>query len=74
LNRQLRMGTFAALDQRIAARFTIKPMDLAESAAPCDMISPSPEGTNLSSPTTPSCVFSASRMGPQSGDSSTSGR
>jgi type II secretory pathway predicted ATPase ExeA len=32
LNRQLRMGTFAALDQRIATRFTIKPMDLAESA------------------------------------------
>jgi type II secretory pathway predicted ATPase ExeA len=33
LNRQLRMGTFAALDQRIATRFTIKPTDLAESAA-----------------------------------------
>ncbi|HLN68385.1 MAG TPA: AAA family ATPase [Streptosporangiaceae bacterium] len=33
LNRQLRMGVFAALDQRIATRFTIKPMDLAESAA-----------------------------------------
>jgi type II secretory pathway predicted ATPase ExeA len=33
LNRQLRMGTFAALDQRIATRFTIKAMDLAESAA-----------------------------------------
>ena len=33
LNRQLRLGTFAALDQRIAIRFTIKPMDLAESAA-----------------------------------------
>ena len=33
LNRQLRMGMFAALDQRIATRFTIKPMDLAESAA-----------------------------------------
>jgi type II secretory pathway predicted ATPase ExeA len=33
LNRQLRMGTFAALDQRIATRFTVKPMDLAESAA-----------------------------------------
>jgi type II secretory pathway predicted ATPase ExeA len=33
LNRQLRLGTFAALDQRIASRFTIKPMDLAESAA-----------------------------------------
>jgi type II secretory pathway predicted ATPase ExeA len=33
LNRQLRLGTFAALDQRIATRFTIKPMDLAESAA-----------------------------------------
>src|SRR5207247_2524269 len=32
-NRQLRMGMFAALDQRIATRFTIKPMDLAESAA-----------------------------------------
>jgi type II secretory pathway predicted ATPase ExeA len=33
LSRQLRMGTFAALDQRIATRFAIKPMDLAESAA-----------------------------------------
>jgi type II secretory pathway predicted ATPase ExeA len=33
LNRQLRLGTFAALDQRIATRFTIKPMDIAESAA-----------------------------------------
>ena len=33
LNRQLRMGMFAALDQRIATRFAIKPMDLAESAA-----------------------------------------
>jgi type II secretory pathway predicted ATPase ExeA len=32
LNRQLRMGAFAALDQRIATRFTIKAMDLAESA------------------------------------------
>jgi type II secretory pathway predicted ATPase ExeA len=32
LNRQLRMGTFAALDQRIASRFTIRPMDLVESA------------------------------------------
>ena len=33
LNRQLRMGMLAALDQRIATRFAIKPMDLAESAA-----------------------------------------
>ena len=33
LNRQLRMGMFAALGQRIATRFTIKPMELAESAA-----------------------------------------
>jgi type II secretory pathway predicted ATPase ExeA len=33
LGRQLRMGAFAALDQRIATRFSIKPMDLAESAA-----------------------------------------
>jgi hypothetical protein len=33
MNRQLRMGMFAALDQRIATRFSIKPMDLAESAA-----------------------------------------
>ena len=33
LNRQLRMGVFAALDQRIATRFTIKPMDIGESAA-----------------------------------------
>src|SRR5207249_1892503 len=32
LARQLRMGTFA-LDQRIATRYAIKPMDLAESAA-----------------------------------------
>jgi type II secretory pathway predicted ATPase ExeA len=33
LARQLRMGIFAALDQRIATRFTLNPMDLAESAA-----------------------------------------
>jgi len=33
LARQLRLGTFAALDQRIATRFTLTPMDLAESAA-----------------------------------------
>jgi type II secretory pathway predicted ATPase ExeA len=33
LARQLRMGTFAALDQRIATRYTLPPMDLAESAA-----------------------------------------
>ena len=33
LARQLRMGVFAALDQRIATRYAIKPMDLAESAA-----------------------------------------
>ena len=33
LARQLRMGTSAALDQRIATRYAIKPMDLAESAA-----------------------------------------
>ena len=33
LSRQLRLGTFAALDQRIATRFSIKPMDLGESAA-----------------------------------------
>jgi type II secretory pathway predicted ATPase ExeA len=33
LSRQLRMGVFAALDQRIATRFAIKAMDLAESAA-----------------------------------------
>jgi len=33
LSRQLRMGIFAALDQRIATRFSIKAMDLAESAA-----------------------------------------
>jgi type II secretory pathway predicted ATPase ExeA len=33
LARQLRMGMFAALDQRIATRFQIKPMDLGESAA-----------------------------------------
>jgi type II secretory pathway predicted ATPase ExeA len=32
LSRQLRMGVFAALDQRIATRYTIAPMDLAESA------------------------------------------
>ncbi|MHB1712820.1 MAG: ExeA family protein [Acidimicrobiales bacterium] len=31
LSRQLRMGIFAALDQRIATRFAMKPMDLAES-------------------------------------------
>src|SRR5260370_31417003 len=33
LNRQLRMGMFPALDQRIATPVTIQPMDLAESAA-----------------------------------------
>jgi type II secretory pathway predicted ATPase ExeA len=33
LSRQLRMGTFAALDQRIVTRYTIKAMDIAESAA-----------------------------------------
>jgi len=33
LGRQLRMGAFAALDQRIATRFTLKPMDLAESSS-----------------------------------------
>jgi type II secretory pathway predicted ATPase ExeA len=33
LSRQLRMGMFAALDQRIATRFAIKAMDIAESAA-----------------------------------------
>lgn len=32
LARQLRMGVFAALDQRIATRFTVKAMDLGESA------------------------------------------
>jgi type II secretory pathway predicted ATPase ExeA len=32
LARQLRMGVFAALDQRIATRYAILPMDLAESA------------------------------------------
>jgi type II secretory pathway predicted ATPase ExeA len=33
LAHQLRMGTFAALDQRIATRYELKAMDLAESAA-----------------------------------------
>jgi hypothetical protein len=33
LSIQLRMGVFAALDQRIATRFTIKAMDIGESAA-----------------------------------------
>lgn len=32
LSRYLRMGVFAALDQRIATRFSLRPMDLAESA------------------------------------------
>ena len=32
LARQLRMGIFAALDQRIAIRYQLKPMDLAETA------------------------------------------
>jgi type II secretory pathway predicted ATPase ExeA len=31
LSRRLRMGAFAALDQRIAVRFTLAPMDLGES-------------------------------------------
>ena len=33
LNRQLRMGVFAALDQRIATRFSLPAMDIGESAA-----------------------------------------
>jgi type II secretory pathway predicted ATPase ExeA len=33
LNRQLRMGMFAALDQRIAMRFSLSAMDIGESAA-----------------------------------------
>jgi len=33
LTRRLRLGAFAALDQRIATRYTITPMDLAESMA-----------------------------------------
>jgi type II secretory pathway predicted ATPase ExeA len=33
LSRQLRMGVFSALDQRIATRFALKAMDLVESAA-----------------------------------------
>jgi type II secretory pathway predicted ATPase ExeA len=33
LSRQLRMGTFAALDQRIATRFSLKAMDIGESSA-----------------------------------------
>ena len=32
LARQLRLGIFAALDQRIATRYQLVPMDLAESA------------------------------------------
>src|ERR671939_1004682 len=32
LARQLRMGVFAALDQRIATRYQLAPMDLAEAA------------------------------------------
>jgi type II secretory pathway predicted ATPase ExeA len=32
LARQLRLGVFAALDQRIATRYQVAPMDLAESA------------------------------------------
>ena len=32
LARQLRLGVFAALDQRVATRYQIAPMDLAESA------------------------------------------
>ncbi|HVC99988.1 MAG TPA: AAA family ATPase [Candidatus Dormibacteraeota bacterium] len=33
LNRQLRLGVFAALDQRIATRFHIPPMDLGDATA-----------------------------------------
>lgn len=33
LARSLRMGVFAALDQRIATRYALKPMDLGESAS-----------------------------------------
>ena len=55
LNRQLRMGTFAALDQRIATRFTIKPMDLAESASYLrHHLRPRRPRRPPSSPTTPS--------------------
>ena len=32
LARQLRMGIFAALDQRIAVRYQLKPLDLVETA------------------------------------------
>ena len=55
LNRQLRMGIFAALDQRIATRFAIKAMDIGESARPtCATTWPSPDARSRSSPTTPS--------------------
>jgi type II secretory pathway predicted ATPase ExeA len=33
LSRRLRMGSFAAFDQRIAVRFSLAPMDIADSAA-----------------------------------------
>jgi type II secretory pathway predicted ATPase ExeA len=33
LSRQLRMGVFAALDQRIATRYSLTAMDIGESAA-----------------------------------------
>ena len=33
LSRRLRMGMFATLDQRVATRYVIEPMDLAESSA-----------------------------------------
>jgi type II secretory pathway predicted ATPase ExeA len=33
LARKLRLGVFAALDQRIATRYTVAPMDLGEPAA-----------------------------------------
>jgi len=60
LNRQLRMGIFAALDQRIATRFSIKAMDLGESAAYLRHHLKLAGERSLSSPMTPSHAFTVS--------------
>ena len=55
LRRQLRLGTFAALDQRVGLRYTIGGLDQAETGS---YIAPSPRARrplgHACSPTTPS--------------------
>ena len=54
LARQLRMGIFAALDQRIAIRYQLKPMDIAETAGYLKHHLALVAATTHCSPTTPS--------------------